>query len=150
LVDLHDAVLEQHGLVGALESYCAVVQQRSGLLVELRVGAGHPDQRTWPLGPHERLPAAYEEALYRLVQEALANVVKHARATRAIITLARDTMVRVCIEDDGLGFGAPAAEFTYGLTSMRERVAALGGRLQLGNGSTGGARVLAELPLPAS
>jgi len=105
LVDLHDAVLEQHGLVGALEVYSAVVQQRSGLQVELRGGAGHPAARAGPLGPPARLPAAYEEALYRLVQEALANVIKHARATRAIITLTRDTMVRVCIEDDGVGFG---------------------------------------------
>jgi signal transduction histidine kinase len=148
LVDLHDAVLEQHGLVGALEAHCAVVQQRSGLQVELRVEAGHPDQRTWPLGPHERLPAAYEEALYRLVQEALANVIKHSRATRAIITIARDTKVRVCIEDDGVGFGAPTAVFTYGLTGMRERVAALGGELHLGNGPTGGARVVVEVPVP--
>jgi signal transduction histidine kinase len=148
LVDLHDAVLEQHGLVGALEVYSAVVRQRSGLQVELRGGAGLPAARAGPLGPPERLPAAYEEALYRLVQEALANVVKHARATRAIITLTCDTMVRVCIEDDGVGFGAPAAVFSYGLTGMRERIEALGGQLHLDNGSTGGARVVAELPLP--
>src|SRR5437016_9114523 len=64
LVDLHDAVLEQHGLVGALEVYCAVVQQRSGLQVELRGGAGHHAARAGPLGPPARLPAAYEEALY--------------------------------------------------------------------------------------
>src|SRR5262245_2280923 len=69
LVDLHDAVLEQHGLVGALEVYRAVVQQRSGLQVELRGGAGYPDPRAGPLC----LPVAYEEALYRVVQEALAN-----------------------------------------------------------------------------
>jgi len=147
LVDLHDAVLEQHGLVAALEAHCAMVRQRSGLQVELRGGAGHPAARAGPLGPHARLPRAYEEALYHLVQEALANVVKHARATRAIITLAHDTTVRVCVEDDGVGFGAPARAFAYGLDGMQERVGALGGRLHLDNGATGGARVVAELPL---
>jgi signal transduction histidine kinase len=91
---------------------------------------------------------AHEEALYRIVQEALANVVKHARATCAAITLVRDTTVRICVEDDGVGFGASAAAFTYGLAGMRERVAALGGRLHLDNGPAGGAHVVAELPLP--
>jgi nitrate/nitrite-specific signal transduction histidine kinase len=69
----------------------------------------------------ERLPVAHEEALYYLVREALANVVKHARATRARVTLVRDTTVRVVVEDDGIGFGAPAGAFTYGLAGMRAR-----------------------------
>jgi two-component system sensor histidine kinase UhpB len=94
------------------------------------------------------LPRAYEEALYYIVREALANVVKHARATRATITLMRDTTVRVSVEDNGVGFGAPAPAFAYGLAGMRERVAALSGRLHLDNGPAGGARVVAELPLP--
>jgi signal transduction histidine kinase len=140
LVDLHNAVLEQRGLLGALEVFSAMMQQRSGLQVELRVEGAH-----WP---RQRLPAAYEEALYRLVQESLANVVKHAHASRALITLAGDTRLRVCVEDDGLGFGAPAGAFTYGLRGMRERVEALGGRLHLDNGPAGGARVVAELPIP--
>jgi signal transduction histidine kinase len=148
LVDLHDAVLEQQGLGAALEVYSAVVRQRSGLQVELRGGAGHPAARAGPLGPQARLPRAYEEALYHIVQEALANVVKHARATRAIITLAHDTTVRVCVEDDGVGFGASAPAFAYGLDGMQDRVGALGGALYLDNRPNGGARVVAELPLP--
>ena len=83
LVDLHDAVLHQHGLVSALEVYGAVVRQRSGLPVEVRAGGIGSGARAGTDGPDERLPAAHEEALYRLAQEALANVVKHARATRA-------------------------------------------------------------------
>src|SRR5438552_2965640 len=101
-----------------------------------------------PPGPAERLPRAHEKALYYLVREALANVVKHARATRATVTLLRDATVRLTVEDDGVGFGAPAGAFTYGLAGMRERVAALGGRLQLDNRPSGGARVVAELPVP--
>jgi signal transduction histidine kinase len=143
LVDLHDAVLEQHGLVGALEAQCAVVRQHSGLHVELSVGvdgsAAHGDPQ---------LPAAYQEALYFIAREALANVVKHAHATRALVTLAWDPTARLVVEDDGVGFGAPAGAFTYGLAGMRERVVALGGRLQLENRPTGGARVVAEIPRP--
>jgi signal transduction histidine kinase len=56
--------------------------------------------------------------------------------------------VRVCVEDDGVGFGTPAPAFAYGLAGMRDRVAALDGRLHLDNRPTGGARVVAELPLP--
>jgi signal transduction histidine kinase len=148
LVDLHDAVLEQHGLVGALEAYSAVVRQRSGLPVEVRVGGRGAGDRAGTAGPGARLPAAHEEALYRLVQEALANVVKHARATRAIVTLVWDTTVRVSVEDDGIGFGAPTPAFAYGLAGMRERVRTLGGQLQLENRPGGGARLVAELPLP--
>jgi len=148
LLDLHDAVLEQQGLVAALEAYCAVVRQRSGVWVELHVvapGAGSP-MRTDDQG--RRLPAAQEAALYRLAQEALANVVKHARATRATVTLVQEATVRLQVEDDGVGFGAPTPAFAYGLSGMRERVTALGGVLHLDNRRSGGARVVAELPLP--
>ena len=147
LVDLHDAVLEQHGLIAALEVYCAVVRQRSGLHLELHVEEAGSDARAGTQGLGARLPAAHAKAPYRLVQEALANVVKHARATCATVTLVREGTVRVCIEDDGVGFGAPAGAFTYGLSGMRERVAALGGRLHLDNGPAGGARLVAELPV---
>ena len=148
LLDLHDAVLEQQGLVAALEAYGAVVRQRSGLQVELPGGEAGCDEREGTPGPGERLPRAHETALYYVAREALANVVKHARATRATVTLVWDQRVRICVEDDGLGFGAPIPAFAYGLRSMRERVAVLGGRLQLDNRPSGGARVVAALPIP--
>src|SRR5438128_3640188 len=81
LVDLHDAMLEQHGLVAALEAQCAVVRRHSGLQVELHVGTAGGARD----GP--QLPEAYAEALYYLVREALANVVKHAHATCVTVTL---------------------------------------------------------------
>src|SRR5437660_4797114 len=62
LVDLHDAVLQQQGLVGALEAYCAVVRQRSGLQLELRVEEAGSSARAGPQGLGERLPAAHAEA----------------------------------------------------------------------------------------
>src|SRR5205807_228943 len=100
LMDLHDAVLEQHGLVAALEAYGAVVRQRSGLQVEVRSGEAGCAARGGPPGPDQRLPRAHEEALYYVAREALANVVKHARATRATVTLVRDARVRLTVEDD--------------------------------------------------
>src|SRR2546429_1994591 len=102
LMDLHDAVLEQHGLVAALEAYSTIVRQRSGLRVQVQhVMATGSAACAGPLGPNQRLPRAHAAALYRLVQEALANVVKHAHATRATITLVRDATVRLTVEDDG-------------------------------------------------
>jgi signal transduction histidine kinase len=97
-----------------------------------------------------RLPPAHEAALYYLAREALANVIKHARARRATVSVrvVRDTTVRLVVEDDGIGFGATAAVFSYGLAGMRERATALGGMLHLENRPGGGARVVAELPLP--
>jgi signal transduction histidine kinase len=145
LVDLHDAVLAQRGLVAALEAQCAVVRRYSGLHVDLHVGAvsgaGSP-------GGAVPLPAAHAEALYYIGREALANVVKHARAAHATVTLVQDTLVRLTIEDDGVGLGTLAAGYTYGLAGMRARVGALGGRLHLENRPGGGARVIAELPVP--
>ena len=151
LLDLHDAVLVQQGLVGALEAHCAVVRRHSGLQVELGIGTAGSAAGAGLHEPRARLPVAHEEALYYIAREALANVVKHARATRATVTLVQDTLltlVRLTIEDDGVGFGAPAAAHTYGLAGLRERVGALGGRLHLENRPGGGARVIAELPAP--
>ena len=97
------------------------------------------------------MAAPQAEALYRIAQEALANVVKHAQARRAGVTLAaRAGWAGVRIEDDGVGFPPEALEGPpgdgFGLRGMRERVQALGSMLRLGNGSTGGAYVQAELP----
>jgi signal transduction histidine kinase len=75
LFDLRDDTLRRDGLAGALDQHAALVRRQSGLQVALRVGAAGAEAGA-------RLPAAHEEALYRLAQEALANVVKHARYPR--------------------------------------------------------------------
>jgi signal transduction histidine kinase len=102
-------------------------------------------------GPDERLPLGPEvqEQLYRLSQEALANVVKHARATSATVRIAaKDDTVSVEVSDDGRGF-APAAVGPdhFGLRSMRDRVADLGGRLQVT--STPGRGTVLRVEVPA-
>jgi signal transduction histidine kinase len=94
------------------------------------------------VAPDLWMAAPQAEALYRIAQEALANVVKHARARRAGVTLAaRAGWAGVRIEDDGVGFPPEALEGPpgdgFGLRGMRERVQALGAMLRLGNASTG-------------
>src|SRR5919201_6826784 len=97
----------------------------------------------------ERLPEEVETALYRIVQESLTNVVKHAGARRVSILLARKNgAVKAVVEDDGRGFdtGAPPAD-GFGLVGMRERLALIGGRLQVESGGEKGTTVAAEVPL---
>jgi signal transduction histidine kinase len=94
------------------------------------------------------LPAAVDLAGYRIVQEALTNVLRHAGSTTAQVLIEhRADAVAVEVTDTGLG-GPPAPGGT-GIAGMRERVTALGGRLEAGPRPEGGFRVYAELPLPS-
>jgi signal transduction histidine kinase len=103
----------------------------------------------------ERLPATLETALFRVVQEALANVRKHAQTDRVHLALGRyDGFVRLEVRDWGRGFepaqirqgGGPGER--VGLSSMRERVALLGGSLEVRSAPGAGTSVVAEVPLP--
>jgi signal transduction histidine kinase len=140
LCELRDEALQNAGLARALEKHIAMLRHQSGLAVDLEVA------------PDLRLPPQHAEALYRIVKEALSNVVKHAQARRAGIVVApREGGVGVRVEDDGVGFptGGPAVD-AFGLRGMHERVRALGGTVQVGNRSTGGAYVRADLPLSST
>jgi len=97
--------------------------------------------------PDTRLPSETETVLYRVVQEALTNVLKHAQAQNVSVLLhARPGRVAVVIEDDGRGIAASDGSGDgIGLVGMRERVALVGGRLELessGNGTT----IVVEVP----
>jgi signal transduction histidine kinase len=114
---------------------------KAGLAVRVRV-KGTPLQ----------LPAGVDLSAYRIVQEALTNVVKHAGPAHAQVTIGyRDQDVTVEIVDDGRGAVPPASDGRagtgHGLTGMRERVAAFNGELQVGPRPGGGFRVAARLPL---
>jgi signal transduction histidine kinase len=116
---------------------------KAGLAVRLRV-EGTPSQ----------LPAGVDLSAYRIVQEALTNVVKHAGPARAQVVVGyRDQDVTVEVTDDGRGVGASTGDgramVGHGLIGMRERVAAFGGDLEVGPGPDGGFRVAARLPLAA-
>jgi signal transduction histidine kinase len=115
---------------------------KAGLAVRVRV-EGTPLQ----------LPAGVDLSAYRIVQEALTNVVKHAGPAHAEVTIGyRDQEVTVEVTDDGRGAVPPASDGRvgtgHGLIGMRERVAAFSGDLQVGPRPGGGFRVAARLPLP--
>lgn len=99
-------------------------------------------------GEPRTLPAAVELAAYRIVQEAITNIVRHAHATRAAVTLDYgDELLSLAIEDDGDGAATlPNLVQGNGISGMQERARALGGELRLGPASTGGLRVEAALP----
>jgi signal transduction histidine kinase len=114
---------------------------KAGLAVKLQVNGTRP-----------QVPAGVDQSAYRIVQEALTNVVKHAGPARAQVTIRyRDQDVMVEVTDDGRGVGAPAGDGRagsgHGLIGMRERVAAFGGDLEVGPRPGGGFRVAARLPL---
>ncbi len=101
-------------------------------------------------GAQRPLPADVDQAAYRIVQEALTNVGRHAGQARASVQLryTRDCLT-VQVDDDGTGTGKTSAGHGLGLIGMRERVSALGGRLDAGPRDSGGFQVRAELPARA-
>ena len=133
--DLRPPALDDRGLVGALSQQAEAISA-SG---DLRVSVSAAD-----LGA---LPAAVEVAAYRIVSEALTNVVRHARASRACVRLAvGDGELLVEVADDGAGIPTDA-QVGVGLVSLRERAAELGGRSEVTCPPAGGTYVRAWLPL---
>ncbi len=139
---LHPALLDDLGLAAATEWYVTGFGRRHGL----RADVLHDRM-------DERLAPDTEAAAYRIIQEALTNVAKHAKATRCRVYLQRLTnTLLVTIEDDGVGFDAAdtrSADGGLGLVSIRERVAQLGGTLRLESGPASGTRLTVEVPAEA-
>jgi signal transduction histidine kinase len=121
-----------------LDALIADVAQ-SGVIVDLRVEGDRPS-----------VPAGVDLSAYRIVQEALTNVIRHAAGARAAVTVRYDRIgVTVDIEDDGCGTRQePAASIGHGLVGMRERVALYDGEFDAGFRPGGGFRVSARLPIP--
>jgi hypothetical protein len=95
------------------------------------------------------LPAGADLAAYRVIQEALTNVLRHAGTDHCRVRLDyRASPIVIEVSDDGHGAGPPEAGGGHGLIGMRERLAVYGGRLTAGPGDDGGFRVTAELPVP--
>ncbi|HET7272860.1 MAG TPA: sensor histidine kinase [Rubrobacter sp.] len=135
--DLRPPALDDLGLVSALRQ----LADRYGAEDEqLRVSIEAPEDL-----PH--LPAAVEVAAYRISQEALTNVVRHARAQSCVVRLTVADEMMLEITDDGVGLPEEHAA-GVGLFSMRERAAELGGTCTVGRAPEGGTRVLVRLPLP--
>ena len=102
-------------------------------------------------GERRALAPGIDLAAYRILQEALTNVLKHAGAARAAVTVRyASTELALSVEDDGSGMSVNPNGEGHGLIGMRERVSVYGGTLETGNGPEGGFRVLARLPLDAA
>ncbi|GAA4505722.1 hypothetical protein GCM10023191_061840 [Actinoallomurus oryzae] len=125
------------------------LDQLSGL-IDRACSAGVPTAVTVS-GERRLLPCEVDRTAYRIVQEALTNVSRHSGGASALVRIAyRPDHLTVQVDDDGLARPGTPPEPGIGLTGMRERVAALGGRLHTGPRRDGGFTVQAELPLDAS
>ena len=136
-VELRPKALDDFGLVPALERLAESFGERTGMQVDVHASL-----------LEGRLPEAIETTLYRVVQEALTNVVKHAQAENVSIILSRKGKAATAVvEDDGRGFDPAGPNGGIGLTGMRERLALIGGRLEVESGPGSGTTIVAEAPL---
>jgi signal transduction histidine kinase len=141
ITDLRPAALDQLGLQPALEALAERVTATTAVTVDLRLDLATED------GVTRRLAAETESAAYRLVQEALTNVVKHANAERASATVTeRDGEITITVADEGVGFSPHRQESGFGLIGMRERIALVGGSVEVRAAPGEGTTVRATLP----
>lgn len=141
--DLRPSVLDDLGLLSAIRWYA-----------ESRFGSVAIKARVELTGEDRSLAPEIETALFRVVQEAIANIVRHAEAHNAVISVElEDAAVRIEVEDDGKGFDVEAIRrqadkaVGLGLLGMEERIALLGGRFQIESNPGGGTRLVIEVPL---
>jgi signal transduction histidine kinase len=135
ITDLRPATLDELGLEPALRTLVAGVAKAAGLQARVSIKLGAV-----------RLDADLETIAYRVAQEALTNVVKHADARTVTVELILDAeRLRLIVADDGRGFGEHDAG--YGIVGMRERAALASGVLEIAQAADGGTRVALELPL---
>jgi signal transduction histidine kinase len=138
--ELRPAALEELGPRPAIEDLASRTAARHGIEVTTAVA----------LDPQVRHPAHIEVTLYRIIQEALANAVKHAGAEHLHVGVSQDAgVLRVRVVDDGHGFDPAAATTGFGLETIRERVGLLDGTLDIVS-SEAGTSVAAALPSAAS
>lgn len=138
LRELRPAALEGKGLIPALETYLSDWQEQTGIRAELYVKG------------RRNLPLEMEQNLFRVVQEALANVARHSAAQRVVVRLAWEPEALFLeIQDDGRGFDPTRTRGRgMGLTSMEERIRRLGGAWQVESAPGRGTRLTARVPLP--
>ena len=139
ITELRPAALDQLGLAPAIEGLCEHHVTVSGLDIDADVELG--------LESHERLDPELESAIYRVIQEALTNVAKHARAERVELVVRRDDEgIDLLVHDDGVGFDPARRHDGFGLLGMRERIALAEGELEIESEPGSGARIRAHLP----
>jgi signal transduction histidine kinase len=135
---LHPAMLDDFGLPATLDAYVQRFSRRTGMRAELVTD-----------GMQARMAPDLELCIYRIVQEALTNVARHAQASSCrVILQRRPASVSIAIEDDGRGMEAADRQSGgLGLMGIRERVSELGGTVALDSGAGTGTRLRADLPV---
>jgi signal transduction histidine kinase len=139
ITELRPAALDELGLEPAIQSLVQRTAATQGLEIQSRI----------QLSANGRLGPELEQSVYRLVQEALTNISRHARASIVQLSIvARAETVEVTVRDDGVGFDPTSPVAGFGLAGMRERVALVDGDLSIESVPGEGATVKATLPLP--
>jgi two-component system, NarL family, sensor histidine kinase DevS len=134
--DLRPAALERLGLASALEALAEECSARGDLGIETEIEIA------------EKLSSEEERVVYRLVQEALNNVLKHSEAKSANVSARLvDHRVQIAVEDDGRGFDPESVDIGRGLTGMRERIELFGGELDVSSEPDVGTRISALVPV---
>jgi signal transduction histidine kinase len=139
--ELRPLMLDDLGLNAAIGWLADSWSRRMGVAVTLHLGAAEP-----------AIDDAGSIALYRMVQEALTNIARHARATKVCIEVQQSgSDLLLTVLDNGVGFNEASMfrEGSHGLMGIRERALMLGGELMIGNSPSGGGRVTVRLPLRA-
>lgn len=141
-LELHPAILDDVGLAAALEWLCARQSERSGIPIEVR------GERPLP-----RVTREAEAALFRIVQEAISNALKHAHASSVTVTLRQAAdHLEISVQDDGCGFEPEQAQRrdrdSLGLISMHERADLIGAAFDVRSRPGEGTTVVVRLPLP--
>ena len=135
---LRPGMLDVLGLAAAVEHHVNQFADRTGLAVSLTMNRDEFE-----------IDDARATTIFRLVQETLTNVSRHAQASHVAVTIAQDdNAIRVSVDDDGCGFDPNARKHTFGLLGMAERVKILGGTIEIRSQPGQGTTIAASLPLP--
>ena len=143
ITELRPSVLDELGVGPAIDSLARRSSERFGvdINVDVDIGGEEADEPS-------RLPLDLEATIYRLVQEAANNAIKHGNPHRISVTVSRhDQRIEINVTDDGNGFDPVNAERSFGLVGMQERVSLAGGTLHIESEPGKGTEVRAELPL---
>jgi len=136
-MDLRPTALDAYGLLPTLRGHTERYEVQTGIAVDLRAE-----------GLNQRFPAPIEITAYRIVQEALTNVARHAETSDVTVQLLADEQtLTVSVRDSGLGFDPATIYGATGLSGMRERAELLGGTMEIDASPGTGVRITAELPL---
>jgi signal transduction histidine kinase len=146
VLDLGPAIFDELGFMAAVKSYARQFSSRTGIQVSVYEG-----------GMPEEIPLSHQIAMYRVLQGALSNVLKHANAKHVKVSIGsmKRAVLILVVEDDGAGFDVETTlpRRSFGLTAMRERVKALNGHVHI-RSTRGprrhGTRIEVDLPLPGS